>query len=252
MTDLMYQALMFLAGFIDSIAGGGGLITLPVFTILVGPGPSAIGTNKIIATAAASAAFINYARKGHFHFKIALPFFLAICVGALTGSRVAYLIPISYFRFLIIVACPLLLYLILNKKSFLHSPPTSDHILISYKKLVIAGLLCGLYDGAFGPGGGTIMLISLITWARLPLMMALACSKFANVVSALSGLTGYAIGGSVHWAVGIHMMIFAFVGAIIGSHYANGKAEKIVKPVLVLVVAGLLVKLLLDQFYISN
>ncbi len=248
MISPIYDLLIFIAGFIDSIAGGGGLISLPVFTILVGPGPEAIGTNKIIAVTAALTAFVQYARHGHFRFQIALPFFITICIGAVMGSQCAYLIPVDYFRIFIILACPPLLYLILNKKYFLTN---KAGISPSYKKLALVGFLCGFYDGVFGPGGGTLMLICLISWTHLPLMVALACSKFANVLSATGGLTSYALGGSVHWNLGIKMMALSFIGAALGSHLANKKMEKIVRPMLVFVVAGLLIKLFLDQFSVS-
>lgn len=244
--DIIYKFLVFLAGFIDSIVGGGGLITLPVFTMLVGAGAPAVATNKIVATVAALTALLVYAKNGHLRFKIATAFFISVGIGTFIGSKLALLLPVEVFKYLIIAACPVFLYIILNKKTFLkneeHPVEKSKH----FYELVFSGLLCGVYDGVLGPGGGTLMLLSLVIWAKLPLMIAIACSKFANVISASTALVSFSLSGVVNWTVGLNLAAFAFIGALLGSTLANKKAEKIARPLLVLVVIGLMIKLLFD------
>jgi uncharacterized membrane protein YfcA len=241
--EIFFKLCIFIAGFVDSIVGGGGLITLPVFTILVGPGAPAVGTNKIIATVAALTALLVYAKNGHLRFKVASSFFVSVGIGTLIGSKIALILPVDIFKYLVILICPIFLYIILNKKHFLQEQPELPKIPHFYK-LIISGLLCGIYDGSLGPGGGTLMLLSLVIWARLPLMVALASSKLANVVSAATALTSFSLSGVVNWRVGLNLAVFAFVGAFLGSTLANRKAEKIARPLLVLVVIGLMIKLI--------
>ena len=244
--DILYKFLVFLAGFIDSIVGGGGLITLPVFTILVGAGAPAVATNKIVATVAALTALIVYARGGHLKIKIATAFFVSVGIGTFIGSKLALYLPVEIFKYLVIIICPIFLYIILNKKTFLHNNHTSVEKMDNLYKLIISGLLCGVYDGVLGPGGGTLMLLSLVILAKLPLMIAIACSKFANVISASTALASFSFSGVVNWPVGLSLATFAFIGALLGSSLANKKAEKIARPLLVLVVIGLMIKLAFD------
>lgn len=244
--DIFFKICVFIAGFIDSIVGGGGLITLPVFTMLVGPGAPAVATNKIIATVAATTALIVYAKNGHLKLKIASAFFISVGIGTIIGSKLALHLPVEIFRYLVILVCPVFLYIILNKKHFVREQPdatlSSNHI----HKLIISGLICGIYDGVLGPGGGTLMLLSLVIFAKLPLMVAIASSKFANVISAATALTSFSLSGVVNWPVGLNLAAFAFAGALLGSNLANKKAEKVARPLLIIVVIGLMLKLIFD------
>ncbi len=244
--EIIFKILVFIAGFIDSIVGGGGLITLPVFTMLVGPGAAAVGTNKIIATVAAVTALIVYAKNGHLKLKSATSFLLSVGVGTFIGSKLALILPVEIFKYLVITVCPVFLYIILNKKTFLKNeqpnPQASEH----FYKLIFSGIFCGIYDGVLGPGGGTLMLLSLVIWAKLPLMTAIASSKFANAISATTALASFSLSGVVNWPVGLNLAVFAFVGALLGSSLASKKAEKLARPLLVLVVIGLMIKLVLE------
>lgn len=247
LTELILKFLVLIAGFIDSIVGGGGLITLPVFTLLVGPGAPAVATNKIVATVAALTALIVYARNGHLKIKIASTFFISIGIGTFIGSKLALVLPILLFKYLVITVCPIFLYIILNKKHFVKSENvTIPEKSKTFYRLILSGLACGIYDGVLGPGGGTMMLLSLVIWAELPLMVAIASSKFANVISATTALTTFSFSGVVNWNVGLKLAAFAFIGALLGSMLANKKAEKIARPLLFIVVLGLLIKLIVE------
>jgi uncharacterized membrane protein YfcA len=243
---IFFKFSVLLAGFVDSIVGGGGLITLPVFTFLVGPGPQAIGTNKIVGIVAALTALIIYTKNGHLKLKIASAFFISVGIGTVIGSRLALILPPEVFKYLMMIACPILLYIILNKKHFIHEQSDVGHSNHPIYKLIFSGVLCGIYDGVLGPGAGTLMLLSLVLFARLPLMVAIACSKFANFISAATALTSFALSGVVSWSIGLHLAAFSFLGAVIGANLANKKAEKVARPLLALVVIGLMIKLALE------
>jgi uncharacterized membrane protein YfcA len=242
------------AGFVDSIAGGGGLITLPALTLLFGPGASVIGTNKIAGCMAAAMALVVYARKGHFDFKRSLAFTLWISIGSYLGSQISPLLPAPLFHWFLVITCPIILWIVFRKDLWVRSENVVSTPLKSTKWLgllepgiFVSGILCGIYDGAWGPGAGTLMLLSLIFFARLPLFIALAASKLANACSAAVALASYASKGYVHWPEGICLAIGISLGAVVGAQCATQNASRIVRPVLASVVCLLLAKLVVFQ-----
>lgn len=278
--DFIYPALFFIAGFIDSIAGGGGLITVPVFTLILGPGAIAIGTNKIVGAAAAGMAFIVYAKKGHFSLQAGLHFTVSIFIGSFIGSWVGGLLPTELFKWLMIGVLPAILFLVLKKNQFVERVAVSGLAVVNNDDgvnakfsngwlaqngqkansahgtdsvlnrqtfhLLFAGVICGFYDGVLGPGGGTIMLLSLLIYAKMPLLKAIGISKFANLASALAALSGYALQSQVKWQTGSFFAVFAIAGALIGAQITTKKAAKIVRPILVVIVIFLFIKLVSD------
>jgi uncharacterized membrane protein YfcA len=242
-----------LAGFVDSIAGGGGLITLPSISLVLGPGPLAIGTNKICGFAAALIALLVYIYKGHFDWQKSISFTIAVGVGAVLGSKLTPLLPAEVFPWFLVITCPGILYIIWRKDWWVEHDQQSHEVRSPapwwQPTILLSGLACGLYDGMWGPGGGTFMFLSLLFIARMPLLNALATAKLANAASALTALTSYAIQGYVHPREGVLVAIGAIVGGFVGARLATVQASRIVRPVLVGVVALLVVKLLTDYVY---
>lgn len=230
----------FLAGFIDAIAGGGGLITLPVLLWVLKIGPLAIGTNKIVGSCAALAALLVYMRAGHFVLKQSVYFALAVGVGAIGGSLVTPYLPEAAFRWFILIISPLILWILSRKDLWIKDRPAVA--LKSPRSVLFWGLLAGFYDGMWGPGGGTFMFLVLFLGARLPLMQAIASSKLANVCSASFSLGSFALRGYVHWPTGLLMASSIVFGALLGARYANREAAKVVRPILAVVTCLLILK----------
>jgi uncharacterized membrane protein YfcA len=243
--DLLLSITGFIAGCIDSIAGGGGLITLPVLSSVLEPGAHAIGTNKIVGTSGALIAFLVYLRKHPLHLKKGFAFLVAIGIGSFIGSLCSPLIPKLYFRYILIAACPLVLWFLWNKKMFLHEAQDHGRALTgkALGVLFTTGAAVGFYDGFFGPGGGTFMLLGLLWAAKLPLFEALLLSKLANTVSAGVSLVSYGVQGYVHPRQGLMMATGMIVGGFLGARFATHRAERIVRPVL----AGVVILLLMVQ-----
>lgn len=238
-----------LAGFIDSIAGGGGLVTLPVLSFLIMPGPHAIGTNKIVGTAGSLAAFLVYLRAGHMDWPRSLAFGLWVAVGSFCGSRASPLVPVEAFRWILLGACPVILYVVFHKDLW-----TSERLqarrkfpegveLLFWPRLVAAGFAAGFYDGFLGPGGGTFMFLGLLFIVRMPLLAAIAGTKLVNTFSASTALATYGLGGYVHVLPGCVMASGVMVGSTLGARYANKRAAAIVRPVLGVVALLLMTKL---------
>lgn len=234
------------SGFVDSIAGGGGLINLPVLMLLIGPGASAIGTNKVSGVLAALVALLVYIRNGAVDLKKSIVFTLWVGAGSLLGSQIAPLLPSEIFRYFLLGTCPLILWVVWNKNIWiahqkLSHPPESGQTL----KTILSGLACGIYDGVWGPGGGTFMFLALLLFAKLPLFTALAASKMANTFSAGVALVSYGSQGYVHWKEGAVLATSASLGAFLGAKCATHKTHQIVRPVLALISGLLLWKVLI-------
>jgi uncharacterized protein len=232
-----------LTGFIDSIAGGGGFISLPFLAGLLDDFPQAIGTNKIVGTTGAFVAFLVY-RKCQVE-RIAWPiviFFLSgIFLGTITGATLSPYLPQLFFKTLLLMAAPFFLWAIWNKKLWQKRQVGAKEV--SRISAFLCGLAVGFYDGGFGPGGGTLMLMALLFILHLPVVMALFLSKLANTLSAGASLLTYASQGVVHWKIGSLMAFGMMIGAFIGSYFAGKHLEKIIRPIMTLVVILLLIRL---------
>lgn len=254
-----------LSGFIDSIAGGGGLINVPVLMLVLGPGPGAIGTNKIAGTLAAAMALLVYARaQRRIPWKELIGFTACVSVGAFAGSQASPLVPPDAFRWFLALTCPAILWLIWNRGLWLRlatrqesAPEGLDPAgrRASPAHLAIAGVACGFYDGIWGPAGGTFMLLALLFVAHQPLLAALFASKFANTFSAGSSFAGYAWGGHVRYAEGICLGLGCAAGAFAGARMAatglftgSPHATRLVRIALAVVASLLAVRLVLEGF----
>jgi uncharacterized membrane protein YfcA len=254
-------------GFVDSIAGGGGLVSLPSLSLVLGPGVDAIGTNKIAGFGAALIALVVYAWHGHVDWRRSITFTVATGLGAFLGSRLAPLMPVWLFPWLLAATCPVILYIVWNKDlwsarevahesaqkvthaSISTSDRNSSFAMSSLAAVVAAGFICGLYDGMWGPGSGTFMFLALLFIVRLPLLASLAAAKLANTASAVTSLVSYAAQGHVHVIPGLIVAAGTLVGGYVGAHQANRQASRIVRPVLAVVVTLLVIKLLVDGMH---
>ena len=211
-------------------------------SLVVGPGVDAMGTNRIASLCTALIAFIVYFRKGHVDWKSSIWFTAAIAVGALFGGITAQWMPREVFPWLLLATCPLILALVWKRDLWtaraLHPGEASVNA------VALSGLAVGFYDGVWGPGGGTLMFLALLFFARLPLLTALAASKLANIVSASVGVITYGIAGHVHVHAGLILASGMTAGGFVGASLASTNASKVVRPVLLVVVALLLIRVI--------
>jgi len=233
-----------LAGFIDAIAGGGGLITIPMWSLVMGPGAAAVATNKVGACASCVMALWVYQRHHPVPWREGLWFLVTISTGSFIGSQLTGLIPREAFAWLLLALCPLILMIVWSKERLFAERPAEP---TPVSKLAMAGLGVGVYDGFFGPGGGTFMLLALLWMTSLPLMTALALSKLANALSAAVSLGGFALQGLVDWRWGAIGGVSIVIGSFMGAQLARRKTIGVVRPALTVVVILLMTKILFDQ-----
>ena len=234
----------FIAGFVDSIAGGGGLLSLPSL-LLSGVDPvSALATNKLQGTFGTASATYAFWRKGHLkisdHIVAITSTFLAACLGVLAVNYA----PTKFLS----AALPALLIAIAIY--FALSPRLSDdakppRIPIQAFAFGIAPAL-GFYDGIFGPGTGSFFMLALVTLLGLGIMQATAKTKLLNFTSNIAALLVFAFSGKIIWGVGLVMGAAQFAGAQLGSRFAMKHGATIIRPLLVLVCVAMATKLLLD------
>ena len=232
-----------ITGLIDSVVGGGGIISLPTLSFFVGAGPDAIGTNKIVGTVGASVALFVYTKNGNLLLKEGLSYVLWCALGSYFGSSLAPFVQKIYFHYLMIITCPFLLMLVIKKDKLFTDKVREPKPLYFF---VLIAFLSGFYDGFFGPGGGTMMFLGLYLVAGFPLLNAIAISKLANTFSAATALATYYSNGYVHFKEGLLVAIGMTIGSFIGASYATKNATKILKPMLIFVVTLLMGKLIWD------
>jgi uncharacterized membrane protein YfcA len=235
-------AVAFVAGFVDSIAGGGGLLALPSL-LLAGLDPvAALATNKLQGTFGTASATYAFWKNGKLDPSRHLISVVAIFVGACLG---VYAIAYAPTR-LLYAAMPILLILIAIYFAFssrLASSASHPRLPARAFTFALAPLL-GFYDGIFGPGTGSFFMVSLVSLFGLGIVEATGRTKLFNFTSNIASLLMFALGGKIVWTVGLPMGVGQFIGAQIGSRLAIKNGAKIIRPLLVVVCIAMAIKLL--------
>ena len=237
-------AAAFLAGFVDSIAGGGGLITIPAL-LLGGFSPvEALGTNKLQGLFGSGSATIAYARKGHVDLRRQLWAALLSALGAAIGAALATLVPGDIFR----AVLPFLLVAI--ALYFALKPNMGDVDRAQRMTPFLFGLvlvpLIGFYDGIFGPGTGSFFMLAFVTLMGFGLLKATAHTKLLNFASNAGAFAVFVFAGAIVWKTGLMMGAAQFLGAQVGSRFAMKNGARVIKPLLVVTCTALAMKLITD------
>ena len=238
-------AIAVLTGFIDAIAGGGGLIMMPALLSAGVPPINALATNKLQSMFGTATAYSNYARKGLVDWRANILTVLLVFAGASVGVIVVQAIDTRALSLII----PLLLMVV--AAYVLVSPRMSDedaHQRISGKAYAPVGAAIGAYDGFFGPGTGSFFTASLVGLRGLGLTRATALTKLFNLTSNIASVLIFAIGGKMFWLLGLCMAGGAMLGGWIGSHTAMRFGARLIRPLLVILSLGLTARLLWTYF----
>ncbi len=187
---LIICPLVFLAGFVDAIAGGGGLISLPAYLLAGIPPVTAVGTNKLASAIGTATATFRLWRGGYVSFRKAAPAGIAAIAGSLIGARLALIAPEEVFRMLLIVALPIAAAFVMRKRTLRDE---TDHTMSHGRRMAIVvtfAFLLGGYDGFYGPGTGTFMLIAFTAVARMSVKEASGEMKRMAIVVTFAFLLG--------------------------------------------------------------
>lgn len=245
-TFLIVCPLVFLAGLVDSIGGGGGLISLPAYLLAGLPVHNAIATNKLSSVCGTSVATWRFIKEKLVDFKLSIPSVIAAFIGSFLGAKVSLLVDESAMRYILFVVLPIAAFIVLNKKMF-PADDSSDAIILSPKVYIIASVaaaVIGFYDGFYGPGTGTFLIIALTVFAKIPMKRANGQSKLINWTTNITSFAVYLASGHVLILLGLVAAICNMLGAFIGSSLVMSKGSKIVRPCILLVLAILFIKLI--------
>jgi uncharacterized protein len=245
LTTLALTAAATLAGFVDAIAGGGGLITLPALLLAGVPPAQALATNKLQGTFGVAIASVNFHRAGMIDLKRLRSAVLATASGAALGATAVGWLDASALK------CIMPFALIAAALYFAFATAVREHVArrslapLAFALGVAAPV--GFYDGFFGPGAGSLFTLGLVALAGNTMMQATANAKVLNLTSNVLSLTVFALSGTVNYAVGLPMALGQMAGAWAGSHIAIKHGTWIIRPLLVATTSAVALKLLLAR-----
>lgn len=246
---LVVCPLVFLGGLIDAVAGGGGLITLPAYLLAGLPPHLASGTNKCGNAFGTFLATGRFLKHGNIHLPSAAVGGLMALVGAWVGAQLNMLMPEKYLYYVMLVAVPVMALFLLFKRDF----GTENHSgeLSKSRLLLLAGgigMAVGCYDGFFGPGSGTFLMLAFTGLCKFDLLTASGNTKVANSASNLASLVTFALSGQVLWSVGIPAAICGIAGNYVGSSIALKGGANVIRPMFLVVLTLLVVRLISNLF----
>lgn len=246
-TGLIMAATGFLAGFVDSIAGGGGIITVPVLLSLGLPPHLALGTNKLQACFGSITSTTRYYRKKLFTLKDTWLGIVFTLIGAMIGTILIQMVNPDF----LMKAIPLFL-LIIFLYTLLSPKLGATDKQVSMSKFLffpLAGLLLGFYDGFFGPGTGSFWTIALVVLYGLNLKKATGTTKVMNFTSNIVSLAVFIAGGKVVFLAGFVMGAGQIAGAWTGSHMVIKHSTRFIRVFFLIVVAATIAKIIWSEFF---
>ena len=240
--------LAFLAGFIDAVAGGGGLIQVPaLFVLMPGVAPATLlGTNKFASIWGTAAATIQYTRQVPMIWRSVLPTCAAAVIAGFAGARTVAHVPSDFMRPLVLVLLVGVLIYTLWKKDFghLHAPRLSHRQQIGMG--LATGAALGFYDGFFGPGTGSFLIFAFVGLFGFSFLAASASAKAVNVITNVSAIAYFASSGHILYSTALPMAVFNVAGALTGSHLAIRRGSGFVRAIFLVVVGALMLRFVWD------
>ena len=236
---------VFLASFMDAIAGGGGIISVPTYLLAGVPMHMALGTNKVssgIGTAVSTARFI---KNGYIDWKLGIPSVALALVGSFAGTSIQLMIDEVYLQYLLLIVLPVVAFVVLRQRQF----PEERGEIDRRKQCSIvwlASFVVGAYDGFYGPGTGTFLLLIYCNLAKMDVRTAGGNVKLVNLSSNIGAFVTSLRSGQVFLVLGLIGAVTSIAGHYVGSGLAIKNGSKIVRPTVVIVLILLAVKVVYE------
>ncbi|MBQ5488575.1 MAG: sulfite exporter TauE/SafE family protein [Clostridia bacterium] len=246
-TYLIVCPLVLLAGFVDSVAGGGGIISLPAYLLAGIPVKLAAGTNKLANGCGTALAAFKYAKSGNVDWSCAIPAAVFSLAGSTLGTSLAVYLRDEVLKIIILAALPiaaLILFFIRKTESGTPEKPRNKVILFS----ALIGFGIGCYDGLIGPGTGTFLTMAFALVLNFTLLKSSGCARMANLASNIASLVVYLSHGDVMFSVGIPAIACSMLGNWLGSRFAIRGGSPKIRLVMFAVLGLLFVKTALELF----
>jgi len=247
-TVLIVCPLVFLAGFVDSVAGGGGIISLPAYLMAGLPAHLAAGTNKVVNGCGTLSATLRYFKNGKVRLRAAVSAALGALLGSMLGAQLASMISEAALRTIMLVALPCVAVFLVCKRDFgrddspAAEPAPRREVIVS----ALIGLGIGCYDGLVGPGTGTFMILCFTAFLSMDLLTASGCSTAANLASNVGSAVVWIIHGSVLWKLAAPALVCSILGNLCGARYALRGGSKKIRNMMFVVLGLLFAKMLYE------
>lgn len=240
-------ALVYLAGIVDSLAGGGGLITLPAYLAFGVPPGLVLGTNKCSSAVGTAVSVARYFGALSLSARAAVPMALAALAGSAAGAFLALRLDPGFIRWLLLLALPPVAWSVLSKHHYSLGDRSGELEAdrLTLRSMAVA-LPVGAYDGFFGPGTGTFLALGLNRICRYDLLKATGYAKAMNLASNVAALAAFLAAGKVQLAIGLPMAGMSVLGHWTGSHLGLKRGAAVIRPAIALICGGLFLRILLD------
>lgn len=243
-TFLIVCPLVFLASFVDAVAGGGGLIALPAYLLAGVPMHNAIATNKLSSAAGTVISTVRFCKNKFVDWGLAVPCISMALLGSYIGANLALLASDRFLKLMLIPVLPVVAFYVLKKKSL----GDAQEVAISRKKqwLIcgLSSLVVGAYDGFYGPGTGTFLLLFYTGAAKMTMAKASGNMKLANLSSNVAAMVVFLFSGKIVITLGLAAAVFSIAGHYVGAGMVMKNGSKIVKPIILVVIVLLFIKII--------
>ena len=234
---------VFLASFVDGVAGGGGIISVPTYFLAGLPAHLALGTNKLSSGIGTVVSTLRFIRGGFVNWRLAIPSVVLALYGAHLGTRLQLTLDERYLKWLLLLVLPLVAFVVLRQKKLPEEPgeiaPRRQTAIV-----LASSLLIGAYDGFYGPGTGTFLILIYCGMAKMDLRTASGNVKLVNLASNVGALATSLMHGKVFIVLGLIGAAASVGGHYLGSGLAIKDGSKIVRPVILIVLVLLAVKVI--------
>ncbi len=238
----------FIAAFVDSSVGGGGLVTTPSLLALGMPVPYALGTNKLASTMGAVTSFLSFWQAGKLAKKLALCLMPLSFLGSALGAYVVYLLPEALLRRLIVLLLIAVAVYTFKRKDWAELTTKERLSAAAYVAAALMAAVVGFYDGFFGPGTGSFLIFGFL-FLGFDFVTAAGNAKALNLGSNLGALLSFALAGTIYWQYSLVMGGAMILGAFCGSRLAISKGTAYVRPLFLTVTTLLIAKQVYDIFW---
>lgn len=234
---------VFLAGFVDAIGGGGGIIAVPTYLLAGLPTHYALGTNKLSSCIGTAASTFRYIKNGYVDWLLAGPSIVLAIAGAHFGTTLQLMVDEKYLKYLLLAVLPVVAFIMLKKKEL---PETRGEINPWLQRTIVwaTALIVGAYDGFYGPGAGTFLLFAFCHLAKLDVRTSSGNVKVVNLSSNIGAVATSLMAGKVLIPIGLLAAVFSFAGQYLGAGLTIKNGSKIVRPVVVVVLLLLAVRVI--------
>ena len=234
---------LFLAGLLNAIGGGGALISLPAYILAGLPAHSAVATNKLSSSCGATVSTVKFLKEHLIDIKLAIPAVITAIISSAIGAKISLFIPEKILTGAMIVILPLVSIIVLRPSfSVDENDKQIEYDLKTYGTVIMASLLIGFYDGVYGPGTGTFLIIAFRMIAKIDVNHANGLSKIINWTTDISALAVFLFHSQIVFIVGIPCAICNMLGSYIGARLAIRNGIKIIKPCIIIMLTLLMIK----------